>query len=152
MGMCGRGIQTVMEIVRLAGEQLLGALSLHNWDGIRRVCHPRYIHHAPGIPQADIDKYIATLQLVVVAVPDMSLEIQQIVATDEYATLRYTVHGTHLHPFHGIPPSNAPITMPAMGPVRVQDGLLAEGWYVFDSGMLIMHSPIGKAFSTQKEG
>ena len=82
----------------------------------------------------------------------MSLEIQQIVATDEFATLRYTVHGTHLHPFHGIPPSNAPITMPAMGLVRVKDGLLAEGWYVFDSGMLIMQSPIGKAFSAKKEG
>jgi SnoaL-like polyketide cyclase len=71
----------------------------------------------------------------------MNLEIQQIVATEEYATLRYTVHGTHLRDFHGIPPSGAPITMPALGLVRVKDGLLAEGWYVFDSGMLIMQSP-----------
>lgn len=141
-----------MESVCFAGEQLLRALSLHHWDGIRRVCHPDYIHHAPGVPQADLEKYIATLQLVVAAVPDMRLEVQQIVATDEYATLRYIVHGTHLYDFHGIPPSNSPITMPVMGLVRVKDGLLAEGWYVFDSGMLIMQSPIGKAFSAKKEG
>ena len=132
-----------MESVCFAGEQLLRALSLHDWDAIRRVCHPDYIHHAPGVPQADLEKYIATLQLVVAAVPDMSLE---------YATLRYIVHGTHLYDFHGIPPSNSPITMPVMGLVRVKDGLLAEGWYVFDSGMLIMQSPIGKAFSAKKEG
>jgi C-1 hydroxylase len=141
-----------MDSISFAGEQLLRALGLHDWDGIRRVCHSEYIHHAPGVPRADLDTYIATLQLVVAAVPDTSLEIQQIVATDEYATLRYTVHGTHLHDFHGIPPSNAPITMPVMGLVRVKDGLLSEGWYVFDSGMLIMQSPIGKAFPAKKEG
>jgi predicted ester cyclase len=115
-----------MESYGLVCEQLLHAISLHDWDGIRRVCHPDYIHHAPGVPQAGLEKYIATLQLVVAAVPDMSLEIQQVVATDEYAMLRYTIHGTHLHDFHGIPPSNAPITMPAMGLVRVKDGLLVE--------------------------
>jgi C-1 hydroxylase len=142
----------IMESVRLLGEQLLQALSRHDWDAIRRLCHPDYIHHAPGVPEAGLEKYIATLQLVVEAVPDMTLEIQQIVATEEYATLRYTVHGTHLHDFHGIPPSGAPITMPAIGLVRVKDGLLAEGWYVFDSGMLNMQSPIGKAFSAKKEG
>ncbi len=141
-----------MESVRLAGEQLLHALSRHDWDGIRRGCRPDYIHHAPGVLEAGLERYIATLQLVVEAVPDMTLEIQQIVATEEYATLRYTVHGTHLHDFHGIPPSEAPIRMPAIGLVRVKDGLLAEGWYVFDSGMLIMQSPIGKAFSAKKEG
>jgi steroid delta-isomerase-like uncharacterized protein len=135
-----------------AGEELLQALSRHDWDGIRRVCHTDYIHHAPGVPEAGLEKYIATLQLVVEAVPDMTLEIQQIVASDEYATLRYTIHGTHLHDFHGIPPSGAAITMPALGLVRVRDGLLAEGWYVFDTGMLIMQSPIGKAFSAKKEG
>jgi predicted ester cyclase len=104
----------------------------------------------PGVPEAGLDKYIATLQLVVAAVPDMTFEIQQIVATDEYATLRYTVHGTHLHNFHSIPPSGTAIEMPVIGLVRVVDGLL-EGWYVFDSGMLIMQSPIGKAFSEKKE-
>jgi hypothetical protein len=41
--------------------------------------------------------------------------------------------------------------MPVIGLVRVVDGLLAEGWYVFDSGILIMQSPIGKAFSAKKE-
>jgi C-1 hydroxylase len=132
------------------GEQLLQALSRHDWDGIRRVCRVDYVHHAPGVPEAGLGKYIATLKLVVEAVPDMTLEIQQIVASDEYETLRYTIHGTHLHDFHGIPPSGTPITMPALGLVRVKDGRLAEGWYVFDTGTLIMQSPIGKAFSTKK--
>ncbi len=54
--------------------------------------------------------------------------------------------------FTGFRPQALPIVMPAIGLVRVKDGLLAEGWYVFDSGMLIMQSPIGKAFSTKKEG
>jgi C-1 hydroxylase len=132
------------------GEQLLQALSRHDWDGIRCVCHRDYIHHAPGVPEAGLDKYIATLKLVVEAVPDMTLEIQQTVVSDEHETLRYTIHGTHLHDFHGIPPSGGPITIPALGLVRVKDGLLAEGWYVFDTGTLIMQSPIGKAFSTKK--
>ncbi len=104
----------------------LHALSRHDWEGIRRVCQPDYIHHAPGVPEAGLEKYVATLQLVVEAVPDMTLEIQQIVATEEYATLRYTVHGTHLYDFHGIPPSGAPIVMPAIGLVRVKDGRLAR--------------------------
>jgi C-1 hydroxylase len=134
-----------------AGEQILLALSRHDWDEVRRVCHPNYIHHAPGVPKAGLEQYVATLQLAVEAVPDMNLEIQQIVATDKYATLRYTIHGTHLHDFHGIPPSGAPITMPALGLVRVEDGLLTEGWYSFDTGILIMQSPLGKTFSTKKE-
>src|ERR1700722_19949560 len=103
-----------MESTHLAGEELLRALSHHDWEGIRRVCRSDYIHPAPGVPEAGVDKYIATLQLAVAAVPDMTLEIQQIVASEEYATLRYTVHGTHLHDFHGIPPSGAPIAMPTL--------------------------------------
>lgn len=140
-----------MESRRLAGEELLRALSHHDWEGIRRQCRSDYIHHAPGVPEAGLNEYIATLQLVVEAVPDMTLEIQQIVPTDNYATLLYTVQGTHLHSFHGIPPSGSAIEMPVIGLVRVMDGLIAEGWYVFDSGMLIMQSPIGKAFSAKNE-
>jgi predicted ester cyclase len=147
--MCDGPDSLIMEAVRLAAEHLLQSLSRHDWNGIRRACHPDYIHHAPGVPKADLEKYVATLQQVV---PDMNLEIQEIVATDKYATLRYTIHGTHLHDFHGIPPSGAPFTMPALGLVRVKDGLLREGWYVFDTGILIMQSPIARGFSGRKEG
>ena len=106
----------------------------------------------PGVPQAHLEKYIATLELVETAVPDMSLEIHQIVAARR---VRHAAIYHSRHPSPRLPrrtPSKAAITMPAMGLVRVQDGLLAEGWYVFDSGMLIMQSPIRKAFSAKKEG
>ncbi len=124
------------ESVRAAGAAILEALNDRDWDGVRRICRPDYIHHAPGVPEAGLEKYVATLQIAITALPDMRIEIHQIVATDEYATLRYTAHGTHLGDFHGIPASGATIVLPVLGLVRVKDGLLAEGWYAFDSGVL----------------
>ncbi len=124
------------ELVRAAGREILRALNDRDWAGVRRVCRADYIHHAPGVPEADLEKYVATLQIAAAALPDMRIEIHQIEATDEYAMLRYTAHGTHLHDFHGIPASGAAVALPVLGLVRVKGGLLAEGWYEFDSGVL----------------
>ncbi len=126
----------VIESVRAAGAEILRAINDHDWEAVRRICRPDYIHHAPGVPQANLEKYVATLQIAVTAIPDVTIEVQQIIATDEYATLRYTAHGTHLHDFHGIPPSGKNIVLPVLGLVHVKDGRLVEGWYQFDSGVL----------------
>jgi predicted ester cyclase len=126
--------------VEVAGKEILRAINDQDWAGVRRICRPDYLHHAPGVSEANVDKYIATLQIAVSAVPDMQIELQQIVTTDEYAMLRYTVHGTHTGDFHGIPPSGAPVALNVLGMVRVKDGLLAEGWYQFDARQL-MHPP-----------
>ncbi len=81
----------VIESVRAAGAEILSAINDHDWEAVRRICRPDYIHHAPGVPQANLEKYVATLQIAVTAIPDVTIEVQQIIATDEYATL--PLHG-----------------------------------------------------------
>lgn len=119
--------------VEAIGTEIVQAISDQDWERVRALCAPGYVHHAPGVPSADLDRYIQTLQLVPQALPDLTLELHQVVATDEYATMRYTVHGTFTGEFHGIQPTGAVLAMPTLGFVHVVDGLLVEGWYEFDS-------------------
>lgn len=123
---------------------VLWAIQAGDWDAVRGFCAADYTHHAPGVPVADLDTYIATLQIARTALPDMRIEIEDIIPAAPHVTMRYMVHG-HLHaPFHGIAPTGAAIALPTLGLLRLDDQLAAEGWYAFDSAEISRQSRQGK--------
>ncbi|WP_424015687.1 ester cyclase [Halorubrum xinjiangense] len=66
------------------------------------------------------------------AFPDSHLEIEEMVAEGDTVVVRMTFTGTHEGDMHGVPPTGEAIEIRVMSMYRIEDGQLAEGWFVED--------------------
>ncbi len=62
------------------------------------------------------------------AFPDVWVDVDDIVATDDAVVARWTSTGTHQGELFGIPATGKKVTVTATVWYRVEDGRLAEGW------------------------
>lgn len=72
---------------------------------------------------------------------DHSLEIEDMVAEGDRVVLRVSHTATHKGPFLGYPPTGRALRMAAINVYRIEDGKVAEGWYLQDA--LAMNRTIG---------
>ena len=71
------------------------------------------------------------------AFPDLDPSVEEIVAFDDYVTMRYTLRGTHQGEFMGVAPTGKKIEAPAMQLARVEDGKVKERWGVTDQSKIL---------------
>ncbi|QEH35973.1 SnoaL-like polyketide cyclase [Aquisphaera giovannonii] len=62
------------------------------------------------------------------AFPDLSIEIEGLVASDEEVVVRWKATGCHAGEGLGMPPSNAACCFRGITWIRPRDGKFAEGW------------------------
>ena len=62
------------------------------------------------------------------AFPDLVETIEELVAEGDRVVERFTLRGTHLGDFMGIPPTGKPVSWTAMAFYRLEDGRIAECW------------------------
>ena len=78
-------------------------------------------------------EYVETLAPVL----DGRVEIEQVIAKDDWIVSRFVARGTHVGAFSGIEPTNEAVEVMGIELNRFEDGKLVEGWQVFDAlGML----------------
>ncbi|MFJ4846896.1 ester cyclase [Streptomyces sp. NPDC088733] len=71
------------------------------------------------------------------AFPDLHIDVEHVLATDEEIAFAYTVTGTHLGELMGHPPTGRTVSYRGMQISRVKDGKLVERWGSSDElGML----------------
>ena len=68
-----------------------------------------------------------------VAFPDLECTIEQMVAEGDGVAVRLTLHGTHLGPLGGIPPTGKRVAMKEMVFWQVVEGRLRAIWSVGDA-------------------
>ena len=112
----------------------IDALNKQDWEAVRRLCSPAYVHHAPGVAAADLPTYIKTAGRLFSAFPDMVATLEQLVAEGEFVATRYTAHGTHKGDFYGVAATGRPVMLRVIGVLRLARGKIAEGWFEFDTG------------------
>lgn len=66
------------------------------------------------------------------AFPDAHLEIEEVIAEGDTVSVRMTFTGTHEGNMHGVPPTGEQIEIQVMSMYRIEDGQLAESWFVED--------------------
>ena len=71
------------------------------------------------------------------AFPDLSLEVEEMVATDEYVAFRYTARGTHRGEFMGHAPTGKSFEAPAMQLGKWRDGKCTDRWGVTDQSAIL---------------
>jgi C-1 hydroxylase len=71
------------------------------------------------------------------AFPDLTFQIEHIVAESDLVSARMTAQATHQHEFMGVPASGRPVRVTVMGLVRIADGKIVEHWNVMDELHLV---------------
>lgn len=69
--------------------------------------------------------------------PDFSVEINDLVSDGEKVAFRANVKATHGGKIFGVEPSGKELTWGAMGIVRIENGKMAEFWWMPDLFMLM---------------
>jgi steroid delta-isomerase-like uncharacterized protein len=64
--------------------------------------------------------------------PDFRMELQDIIAEGDTVSMRWTVTGTHLGEFNGVPATGRKGIITGMNFVRMKDGRIVEGWQQLD--------------------
>ena len=105
-------------------------------SAIDELVHPDYVRHTA---QGDLDREgfkqrIATMR---VAFPDLHSQVEETLEDGDRRAARFTVTGTHLGDFFGIPPTGAKVRFQSAVIVHLKDGLLLEEWEFADTPGLL---------------
>ena len=79
---------------------------------------------APPGPQA----VAAVVAMFRAAFPDLTIEIDELVAEGDKVCARATTRGTHRGTIFGLAPTGKTVTMTGLTMVRIVDGRLVESW------------------------
>jgi steroid delta-isomerase-like uncharacterized protein len=119
--------------------RFVDAINKKQLDLLDELCSPNYVWHGIGSPNIredvhGIKKFKEAVAEFTKAMPDLKVIIEDLVAERDRVGVRYTEIGTHTGaPFAGIPPTGKRVEWTAVDIYRVENGKLAEEWFVDDS-------------------
>ena len=92
----------------------------------KELCAPTYTIHLPGSPPMDLEGHSQFGTMFYSAFPDLEHIIEDTVAEDGKAVVRFTLHGTHKGDFMGIPPTGKEVWIACMAIFQIADGKITE--------------------------
>jgi steroid delta-isomerase-like uncharacterized protein len=78
-------------------------------------------HYGPDGVRIEVAAYRA-------AFPDLAVTLDEILADGDKVVRRFTLRGTHLEPFLGVPASGRPVVLRGIAIDRLAGGRLVESW------------------------
>jgi steroid delta-isomerase-like uncharacterized protein len=99
---------------------------------------PGYTAHIAGFPPMDLAGHAELAKAFYGAFPDLTQTIDDAVADEEKAVLRFTVTGTHQGELMGMPPTGKQIKISGMAMFQIVGGKVKELHEIFDQ-MGMMH-------------
>jgi predicted ester cyclase len=107
-------------------------------DRLHEVFHENVVDHDPAPGQAaGIEGIVQFWSGFFAAFPDLSIDLESLVADDDSVVVTLTVTGTHSGPLMGIEPTGRRMSVRGIQVGRFEDGMLVERWGSTDQlGML----------------
>lgn len=98
-------------------------------EAVERFLAPGYRRHAsPTAAPIDLAGQVERLKGFRRAFPDITIEVEDIIAGEDRVAFRSTMRGTHQGDLLGIPPTGRSVTVPLLDVLRIEDGLFVEQW------------------------
>jgi steroid delta-isomerase-like uncharacterized protein len=110
------------------------AFNERDWQaetGCRNPNYQAFVSGANGPLNADA--WEAFLSAFITGFPDARISVDASVAEQEIVASRWTLTGTHLGEFQGVPPTGRKVTMAGIDFSRIVGGKIAEHWAQFDA-------------------
>ena len=103
----------------------LGAIS--NWFTDDFVDHVEI----PGMPPG-VEGVFARHEMLFTAMPDIHIDVHQVIAEGDLAAARFTLTGTNTDGFMGMPATNTVVSVTGMDFMRFRDERIVEHWGEMD--------------------
>ncbi len=113
------------------------AVTSGNLDALDSILADNFVDHDSGDYPGTRDGVKAFFRDFRTAFPDLDLKIEQMHATDEWVTFRYTATGTHSGPFKGHAPTGKTFSAPAIQMGRWEHGKCVERWGVTNEAAIL---------------
>ena len=95
-----------------------------------------FVYHTVG-GDMDRDMYKQVNAAVLAAFPDLRYSADDMIAEGDRVATRWTMYGTHMNEFNGIPATNKPITLSGVSIDRLAGGKIVETWQFYDTMSLL---------------
>jgi C-1 hydroxylase len=112
--------------------RLIDAWNHGDLSGLTQLWSPTMVHHGRG-GQLNADSTAAAMAQFMEAFPDLSMDVDSIIAEDDLVATRLTIHATHTGEYFGIEPTGRRVSCTMMGQLRVRDGAVVEHWGIVDA-------------------
>ena len=104
----------------------------HALDELAALVTPNYIHHTSSGEGIDFARFQQGFTWILRAYPDMHYAITHVLAEKDLVAVYLVGQGTQQGSFYGIAPTGQPSVFSGVYHCRIQDGLIAEDWDIFD--------------------
>ena len=101
-------------------------------SALHELIHPDYVYRSPGEELRGPDGLVALFAGYRSAFPDLALEIDDLVVTDDATVMAFTLTGTHRGDLLGISATGRRVRVNGMVRSRFRDGKIAEEWEILD--------------------
>ena len=122
------------QLVRRYYEIVMGDLA-----GIEEIVAEGFVdHHFPPVVPRGIEgvkKFFGEVAPGIFG--DMEIRVDRMLAEGDLVDCHFALHAKHTGPFGDVPPKGNAIICPAISTFRIENGMLAEAWEIFDSGDLV---------------
>jgi steroid delta-isomerase-like uncharacterized protein len=104
-------------------------------DLVDELLAPDYVNHSPGFPNQPTgpEGVKAIIGMFRSGMPDLRVNILDMIAEGDKVVVRYTIEGTHEGELFGVPPTGRRLSIESMTVERVSDGRIREHWRITDS-------------------
>lgn len=104
------------------------AINDRDSDAIADIYAENFVFHGELEDLHGLDEFNNYLQGLYDAFPDLTITIEEVVAEDDMAAVRYTGTGTHEQEYKGVEPTGEEVTISGMRIARIEDGKITEAW------------------------
>ena len=126
--------QNTTEEIKVIARRYVDVWNQHDPAALDTVFAATAVRHDPA---TGIESIRAIMQSLLTAFPDLLLTIDQELADEDCAILRWTATGTHNGDFQGIPPTGKPINVKGTSVYQCADGKMIAEHSIWDAlGML----------------
>jgi predicted ester cyclase len=115
-----------------AVRRLFAAFETADPAAVDRELGPDFVAHGPGGRTDDAEGWKAMSRMLLDAMPDLRVTLDEVLASGDRVTARFTSRGTHKGELFGVPASDAPLTTGGIEIYRLEAGRIVECWGAYD--------------------
>jgi steroid delta-isomerase-like uncharacterized protein len=119
--------------------EMINAWNAHDPDGVAQHVSNDFVSESDTLPTAvrGPEAVRQEVQMYVRAFSDLHFEIEQMLSSGDYVTMRWTAVGTHDGELMGIPPTNKRVVTHGCTVEEVKNGKAVREWVYWDTGNLL---------------
>jgi predicted ester cyclase len=121
-----------IEDTKAIGNRFIAIFNEQNPAIADEIFAPNFTARLPGAPILDREGWKTFLNMFRIGFPDLHLEAEDMVATDDRLIIRVILHGTHQGDFQGMAATGKRVAFTGIAMFRIADGQAVEHWGEMD--------------------